>query len=203
MLETRRQDVTVFEDRPIILPATLTAASMYFAVSLALNAGALLIGDKEAIGMLLGTVLCAFGAVLLFRRDRFAFDATNRRLRWRKWSLAKASSGEIAFDDIIDVAMESMNTSDGRGTYRVALRTPDGSIPLTETYSGHVDDWRELAGRIRTIVGLAGERAADGDTDALLAQGRKIDAIRQLRETEGLDMTPARARVEAFARRTD
>ncbi len=202
MLETRRQDVTVFEDRPIILPVTLAAASVFFAVNLALNAGPLLTGDKEAIGMLLGTVLCAFGAVLLFRRDRFAFDATNRRLRWRKWSLATASSGEIAFDDIIDVAMESMNTSDGRGTYRVALRTADGSIPLTETYSGHVDDWHQLAERIRAIVGLTGERPAGGDTDALLAQGRKIDAVRQIRETEDLDLTPARARVEAISRRT-
>ena len=203
MQELRHGHLVIFEDWPIVLPAILAATSLFFGVNLALSAETLPGGGKEAVGMVLGTILCAFGAVLLFRRDRVVFDEAEKRVRWRKWSLAKTSSGEIAFDDIVDVTMESINTTDGGGSYRVALRTPDGWLHLTETYSGHADDMRPVVSRIRTIIGLKGNRPTDGDTASLLAQGRKIDAVRQLRETGGPDLANARARVEAVERRTD
>lgn len=203
MRESRRQDVIIFEDRPIVLPAILAVMSLVFAVNLALQGAALLGGEKEAIGTLLGALFCAFGAVFLFRRDRFAFDVARRQLRWRKWSIVGSTSGEIDFDGIVDVTMESMNRSEGGGIYRVALRTPDGTLPLTETYSGQADDWRPIVGRIRDILGLDSEQSANSDTEAHLAQGRKTDAIRQLRETEDLDLTDARATVEIAASHQD
>lgn len=203
MREFRRDSDIIFEDRPIVLPAVLAVASVVFAVGLTSHFSALLAGDKEAIGIVLGCLLCAFGAVLLFRRDRFEFDKQNRRLRWSKWSLARASSGEVDFADILDVTLESTSGAEGGGSYRVALRTRNGVVPLTESYSGHADDWRPTADRIREIIGHAGERPADGDTAALVDQGRTIDAVRQLRETEGLDLAQAKARVDAMERRSD
>ena len=203
MREIRHSDVIVLEDRPIVLPAILAAASLVFAVGLTSHVPALLAGEKEAIGIVLGCLLCAFGAVLLFRRDRFVFDGSRRRVRWSKWSLARASSGEVDFADILDVTLESTSGAEGGGSYRVALRTSSGTVPLTETYSGHADDWGPTADRIREIIGLGGERPAGGDTAALLEQDRTIDAVRQLRETEGLDLAQAKARVDATERGAD
>lgn len=203
MREIQQSDRTIFEDRPIVLPAILAAASLVFAFGLASHIPALLAGEKEAIGMVLGLLFCAFGAVLLFRRDRFVFDAAHRRLRWSKWSLARGSSGTVDFADILDVTMESIGANEGGGTYRVALRTRDGTVPLTETYSGDAEYWRPLMERLRDIVGLSGDRAADADTHALVEQGRIIDAVRQLRETEGLSITQAKSRVDAARREAD
>ncbi len=203
MREIQQTDRTIFEDRPIVLPAILAVSSLVFAFGLAWQIPALLAGDKEAIGMVLGLLFCAFGAVLLFRRDRFVFDAAQRRLRWSKWSLARASSGTVDFADILDVNMESIGANEGGGTYRVALRTRDGTVPLTETYSGDAEYWRPLVERLRDIVGLSGDRAADADTHSLVDQGRIIDAVRQLRETEGLSITQAKARVDAAQREAD
>ena len=203
MQEIEEHGVTVFEDRPIVLPAILAASSVVFAIGLTSRAEALLTGEKEAIGIALGLLLCAFGAVLLFRRDRFEFDTTRRLVRWRKWSLASASSGEIAFSDILDVSLESIGAGEGGGTYRVALRTADRTVALTETYSGDADRWRPTIDRIRDIVGLSDPRPADADTEALVGQGRFIDAVRQLRETEGLDLMQAKARADAARNRAD
>lgn len=203
MRKIERNGVTVFEDRPIVLPAILAVSSLVFAVGLTTRIEALLAGEQEAIGVVLGLLLCAFGAVLLFRRDRFEFDRTRRTVRWRKWSLARTSSGEIAFSDILDVTLESIGTHEGSGTYRVALRTADRTVPLTETYSGKPDRWRPTIDRIRTIVGLKDPRPTDADTDSLVSQGRFVDAVRQLRETEGLDIAQARARADAARSRAD
>lgn len=203
MRESQRQDDIVFEDRPIILPAILAAMSLVFAINLALRGSSLFGGEKEAIGVLLGALLCAFGSVLLFRRDRFAFDTARRQLRWRKWSVAGSSSGEIGFDRIVDVTLDSMSGSEGGGTYRVALRLPDDTLPLTEIYSGPAEDWRPVAERIREILGLDGARSADGNYESLEAQARKIDAVRQLCETQGPGLTEVRAKAAAMETRTD
>lgn len=203
MRESHRQNAIIFEDRPIVLPVILVAMSLVFAVKLAFHGAALLNGEKEAVGMLLGALLCAFGTVLLFRRDRFAFDTAGRRLTWHKWSIAGSSSGEIGFDDIVDVTLESMGGSEGGGTYRAALRLSDGTLPLTETYSGDAEDWRPVVRRIRQILGMEGSPSTDGDIESLMAQDRKIDAARQLRETEGLGLTEARAKAATAANQTD
>lgn len=203
MRESHRQNAIVFEDRPIVLPTILAAMSLVFAVNLALHGEALLSAEKEAVGTLLGALFCAFGTVLLFRRNRFAFDTANRRLYWRKWSIAGSSSGEAGFDEIVDVTLESMSGSEGGGTYRVALRISDRALPLTETYSGNAEDWRPVVGRIREILGMDGSQSADGDIESLMAQGRKIDAVRQLRETEGSGLTEARAKATTAENRTD
>lgn len=203
MREIQQTDRTIFEDRPIVLPAILAVSSLVFAFGLASQIPALLAGEKEAIGMVLGLLFCAFGAVLLFRRDRFVFDSAHRRLRWSKWSLARASSGTVDFADILDVTMESIGANEGGGTYRVALRTRDGTVPLTETYSRDAEYWRPLVERLRDIVGLSGDRATDADAQSLLEQGRIVNAVRQLRETEGLSVTEAKARVDAARSEAD
>lgn len=203
MRETNRHGLTIFEDRPIVLPAVLAATSAMFAVGLASHLDELLSGEKEAIGIVLGILFSAFGAVLLFRRDRFVFDTAAGRVTWRKWSLARSSSGEFDFSEVLDVTIESTSGADGGGTYRVALRTKDATVPLTESYAGSVDRWRPTVARIRKILGHAGERPADVDMESLLDQGRKIDAIRQLRETEGPSLTQAKAKVENVDSRID
>ena len=203
MREIQQHGLIIFEDRPIVLPAILAAASVMFAVGLASHIDGLLSGDKEAIGIALGVLFSAFGAVLLFRRDRFVFDTEQDRVSWRKWSLARSSSGDFAFSDILDVTIESTSGAEGGGSYRVALRTKDRTVPLTEAYAGSADRWRPTVARIRRILGQAGERSGDVDMESLVEQGRKIDAIRQLRETEGLSLTQARTRVESVDSRLD
>lgn len=184
-----------FEDYPVVLPAIFAAAAAFLASHALVRYQALLGGEKEALGLIFSALFSALTGALFFRRDHFFFDLEQRRLSWRKWSLFKRSAGAVDFAEISGVSVESMSGSDGGASYRVALRTPDGSLPLTETYSGDSDTWQPLAERLRTLLGLT---AASGDDDlrALVAQGRHIDAVRQLREAKGLSLTDAKAEID-------
>ena len=57
-----------------------------------------------------------------------------------------------------------------------------------------------MAARLRSTLGLTGAATGEDDLRALVAQGRHIDAIRQLREAKGLGTTDAKAEIDRLRR---
>lgn len=185
----------LFQDRPVVLPLFFAGVAVFFMVRLGRELPALLRGETEALFGLLLIAFLGLCGLLLFRRDRFHFDPASQRLRWRKWSLLRRRRGELAFGQITAVTLESSNLGEGGTSYRVALQTDQGALPLTETYSGDQERWAPTVARLSQFLGLEGA-SQEADIMGLLSQGRVIDAVRQLREAEGLSLTEAKAAVE-------
>jgi ribosomal protein L7/L12 len=79
----------------------------------------------------------------------------------------------------------------------------DGSVvPLTVGYRPDADDAIvKIADRIRTLLGHNAEATAQQDLEDLIATGRTIEAIRIVRERDGLSLTDAKQRVEEIRRK--
>ena len=131
----------IFQDHPVVLPAIFAAAAAFLLGNALVRYQALLDGEKEALGLVFSALFSALAGALFFRRDRFVFDLDRRRMSWRKWSLFKRRAGAVDFAEISGVTVESMGGGEGGSSYRIALQTSDGALPLTETYSGDSDSW--------------------------------------------------------------
>jgi hypothetical protein len=79
---------------------------------------------------LLVTAFLVLFALIMDLRKTFIFDGRRRIVRWQGRTVFKAESGEISFDDITDIGMESRHS--GRRdvlVYRLTNVTPRATIP--------------------------------------------------------------------------
>ena len=75
-------------------------------------------------------------------------------------------------------------------------------VPLTVGYRPDADDAIvKIADRIRALLGHDAEATAQQDLEDLIATGKTIEAIRILRERDGLSLTDAKQRVEEIRRK--
>ena len=93
---------------------------------------------------------------------------------------------------------------DGPPSRRIVVRTTDGAvIPLTVGYRPDPDgEVLKTVDRIRVFLWQYTERAPMQEAERLASSGRKIDAIRVLREEQGLSLTEAKQRVDELHRPT-
>jgi hypothetical protein len=144
-------------------------------------------------------------ASLWVRKTRFVFDAMARVVRWQGRKMLRVESGEIPFSEIRDVTTEAQSSGEGT-SYRLALQTAQGTIPMAYAYGGNRKRVESIRQTVLTYLNggapPATDPARDLDTSvrALLAQGRKIDAIALIRSTTHVGLTEAVQRVEALER---
>lgn len=165
------------------------------------------IADHSRQGFYAGAFLLFF-AVVWLRRTTFTFDGQQRIVRWTARRMLKTSSGQIPFDDICDRIVDTMPGQNGITLYRISIVTAQGTVPIEASYSGNRDLHNRVREAILTFVHPgqrvpAVERASlsvldDSMLSNLLAQGRKVEAIRLLRSAENLSLAAATARVEAM-----
>lgn len=88
-------------------------------------------------GTLAVAVLFLAFALAWLRESVWVFDPERGMARWNRMRFFTVSSGEIAFSEISEAVIQS-SASDrgGAATYRLALRTSHGEIPLFDAYSG-------------------------------------------------------------------
>ena len=148
------------------------------------------------------SALLAFGVAAAFtNRSEFDFDLVAKQLTWRRRGLFTNAGGVVPFEQIRGANVEAHNDNDGDLTYRVVLRTENGTIPLTETYDGI----RERSDRIRTAIvealtlDLDQNQQIESDILALALAGRKIDAITLARKRYGYDLAAAKQFVEGLS----
>jgi ribosomal protein L7/L12 len=108
--------------------------------------------------------------------------------------------------------MEVTSAKNNVLVYRLAILTPQGSVPMSDNYAGDQQKYEKLKQEILDFVhpelaqAVAGSTAAAhaGDIDyeasirSLLQQGRRIDAIHLIRATQKLSLVEATDRVAAL-----
>jgi hypothetical protein len=105
-----------------------------------------------AVALLIGALLLVAG-MLAQQQRTYLFDPSLQRLKWTCRSLFKNSSGAMPFSDISEVRLESMSDSDGGDTYRAALVTPAGLMPLSNSYTGNRKKVAEFAASVSQVIG--------------------------------------------------
>jgi len=198
MKERRDGDKTTFDDAPGVIPAVFGAAALFVLGQFILVLFGMIETEHPVWTMpLIATISLGF-ALFFFRRDSNTFDGAARCLTWSKWSPLGRTGGTVAYDDIQNVTVETMSGMDSTSTARVVIHTVADKIPLTVHYSASLDSWEPVATRIRQLVGLNTADLTDDSLRALVAEGRKIDAIRQLREKSGMSLADAKPAVEGL-----
>ena len=191
----RRNGLYVFEDKPVFTPGILFAAAALLAAH---ALGFVGVPVDPTYPVWIGAGFFAFGAVMFFRRDTMTFDTARETIEVHKWSLFRSDKRTLRFDEVKAVSLQSIPDM-SRSTWRAALEVEGGPVPLTEAYFGGSEDWEPMAAEIRTLLGATRLREPVDDIEALVREGRMIDAIRQLSERDGLSLTEAKIRVDRIA----
>lgn len=111
------------------LCGTAALGSLYFVIP-----------RREPIGYAVTAFLMLF-ALIMDLRKTFTFDALQRVVRWKGRTVLKAESGEIRFDDILDIGTESQPAARNVPSYRLTIITSQGTIPMAYTYNGQPDEY--------------------------------------------------------------
>lgn len=160
-------------------------------------------GTDRLIGLLGASATCLFVAIVFLETARFEFSRPTHLVTWRRrWGL-RQRSGILPFGAIQSVMVERPIGDDGTPSRRINLRTMDGAaVPLTVGYRPDSDgEILRVADRIRVVLGHNAEEMRADDVATLIAAGRTVEAIKVLRETEGLSLTDAKQRVDELRRK--
>ena len=167
-------------------------------------------GTERLIGMLGASATCLVVAIAFHETARFEFSKPTHLVTWRRrWGI-RERSGAIPFGAIQSVMVERPLGDEGTPSRRINLRTVDGAgIPVTVGYQTDSDGAiLRIADQIRALLG---HKAEDGhssdqrhltDVSTLVAAGKMIEAIKVLREAEGISLTDAKQRVDELHHRS-
>ena len=130
---------------------------------------------------LIGSAFFLLGFVVSYERTRFEFDPSLGLVRWsrRRWWSSQGSA--LPFPRVQSVILQTSIAGTATcPSYRIAVISDQGDLPLTIDYaSGMQDEYEAIAARIRTLLKLS-PSPSDILMDsvcAAVAQGRKLDAI--------------------------
>ena len=158
-------------------------------------------GTDHLAGLLGAASTCLLVAIVFLERAWFQFAPATRIVTWRRrWAL-RQRSGSIPFGSVQSVLVERPIGDDGTPSRRIVLKTIAGEdIPMTVGYRPDADGAvLHIADRIRVLLGHDSGATHMHNVRALIAAGKTIDAIRILREEEGLSLVDAKRRVEDIA----
>lgn len=187
-------------------PTELVVAesTIWISTICAIAAAALLYSLRNQVhklgGLLMAGFLLAFAAGFVLK-TQVIFNAMERTASWSRRRLFWLKSGTIPFDAIQDIGMDSSVGNHGVLTYRLTIVTAQGTIPMSDSYSGGKESKTEMRERILRFLGKEAVSANEDDESSirsLLAQGRKIDAIQLLRSSRNISLTEAKQRVESI-----
>lgn len=148
----------------------------------------------RTIGLIGASATCLL-FVLLSETGNFVFDAATRRLTWTRRVGVVRRSGVVPFAEIEHVVVRTALGSDAVApSQRIVLLTRSGELPLSASYSPS-DAYADDAERLRTFLGRTQVEPLSASVAALVAAGRDLDAIRELRLTRGMSLTDAHAEV--------
>ena len=155
-------------------------------------------GTDRVLGLFGAAGTCLLVAVVFLERAWFEFAPARRIVAWRRrWAL-RERSGTTPFKAIQSVLVERPIGDEGTPSRRIVLKTMDGDdIPITVGYRPDADGAvLRIASRIRALLGRQESEGHMHTVQALIAAGKTIEAIRVLREEEGLSLLDAKRRVE-------
>jgi hypothetical protein len=144
------------------------------------------------IGLAGAAAICAIVFLFAYEKNDFHFDRQTRLLAWSRQQGFFKHKGVVPIGSIERVVLQSCI---GNNRYypkrRVVLVTRDCELPLTISYQN--DRMNEvMAERIRAFLDISSKSLLDDSIESLVATGRDLDAIRLLREKNGLSLSDAR-----------
>lgn len=149
----------------------------------------------RTIGLIGASITCLL-FFLLSETSMFVFDGGTRRLTWTRRVGPLHRSGMVPFEEIEQVVVRTALGSDAVApSQRIVLLTRNGELPLTASYSPS-DEHAVNAERLRTFLGRNQVDHLSASVKALVAAGRDLDAIRELRLARCMSLTDAHAEVE-------
>jgi hypothetical protein len=162
-----------------------------------------------------GVVFLLIGLVCL-RRSKFVFSMKTQSVQWTRLRMGRRQTGTIAFSGVRDIVIETAIASGARPRCRLAIETAAGTTPLSDAYSASQDHAAAVRDTLLNFVLAASapkpaSTANAVNTDAirtqrlndsigsLLRQGKKVDAILLVQQSDHLDLTEATFRVNQVA----
>ena len=161
-------------------------------------------GTDRLVALLASAATCLLIGIVFLETTWFEFSGATRLITWRRRWAFRERSGTLPFAAVQSVLVETPLGDDGTPSRRISLRTMDGvAIPITVGYRPDPDRTvLQIADRIRTILGHGSEETGTTNVEALVGAGKIIDAIRFLRQEEGLSLVQAKQRVAELTRRS-
>jgi hypothetical protein len=144
-----------------------------------------------AVGFL---VLCAF---LFWRKEVVVFDAARQQATWWRRRAFKSASGTVPFSEITGIGMESSTAQNNVLVYRLTILTSGQPVPMSDMDRGDEQGCDAIKAQILEFLHLKEEAlstsgvAHENSIQALLRQGRKIDAIALVRASRHIGLTEA------------
>jgi hypothetical protein len=164
-------------------------------------AAAILVGDSIARGadadkLVPAALAILFGFAFLHVTD-VGFDRIRRTCDIRRFDVVRLTRRRLRFDEIVDIRIDTSRfpDSDEIGC-RLGIVTAATMIPLTAAYEPDPERYaamREVL--LDMLLGDSPHPLPDDPVDALVKEGRLIDAVALLRMRDGSNLTEARARV--------
>lgn len=150
--------------------------------------------DRELFGILAVVVIPLLVVGFMNEFTTFHFNIGERTLSWKCAGIFGRKGGTVLFSNIRKVVIE---TSYQRftTTYRLAITTNDGTIPMTRYYKAGERYKKELESIAELIGGAVGrdhKRFIEDSILELVAAGRRIDAVRLAREHYQFGLTEAK-----------
>jgi len=81
------------------------------------------------------TALLLF-SVVIFNKTEFVFDRRLRIVTWKKRTIFTNRSGQLDFDEIKSIIVQSQLDNDKEKSGSIAIITKTGELPLTRAYTG-------------------------------------------------------------------
>ncbi|MGH9562770.1 MAG: hypothetical protein ACRD3S_15065, partial [Terracidiphilus sp.] len=105
------------------------------------------------------------------------------------------------------VVMESTSGQNNQQIYRLAVLTANGSVPMSDQYSGGRQSYEELRVKILRFLNLETDNVDGAFNEqsirSLLAQGRKIDAVQMLCTAKHVGLSTATKMIEEIESQTE
>ncbi|MGB0063919.1 MAG: hypothetical protein WBP85_05680 [Terracidiphilus sp.] len=140
-------------------------------------------------------------------RTEVTFDNARQQAQWTRRRLFWVKRRTVAFDEIQGVVMESSTAGNNGQVYRLSILTSNGSVPMSDSYSGGRESHEELRTKILRFLKLPVEDSEDALNEqtirSLLAEGRKIDAIQLLCSSKHIGLAAAKQQIEAIEAQTE
>ncbi|MFZ2300941.1 MAG: hypothetical protein WAW10_03605 [Gallionella sp.] len=148
-------------------------------------------GDERIIGLAGASATCALIFLTSYEKSDFFFDLPSRVLTWSRQRGFFRRNGTVSFAVIERVVLQSCIGNDKYyPSHRVVLITQNGELPLTVAYE-HDDMNEVIAKRIRSFLSMPPDSLLEDSVESLVESGRNVDAIRLLREKEGISLEEA------------
>jgi len=194
----------IIKDAPLYPGIVWLPVSVFAFYKLAERLSSSMDPDKELFGILAAAVIPLIGVGLMNEFVRFHFNIGERTLSWKRTGLFGRKGGTVLFADIRKVVIEtsSEHSRVSTTTYRLAVTTNDGNIPMTRYFKAGERYKKELESIAELIDGALGrdhKRFIEDSILELVATGRRIDAVRLVREHYRFGLTEAKRFIDELS----